>query len=185
MVEHHRNQGYTRSKPHFTDRFGPSVSRGFRNINCRSFELCNRSLPISPPSFHCFDRSPKLKRPVSRSEPSKSSRRSNPISISPKPPPKLTSFCEELSFSELWAGPTYSYSPSPSSLPLPKFSLRPKRSISLDLSGTRPEISFPHDTKSPADTQVRDVSMPSPDLFRNTASATENLRRILNLDLID
>ncbi|KAG2297538.1 hypothetical protein Bca52824_044207 [Brassica carinata] len=36
-----------------------------------------------------------------------------------------------LSYSELWAGPTYSNSPPSTSVPIPKFSLRQRRTVSL------------------------------------------------------
>ncbi|MCL7039093.1 hypothetical protein MKW94_006705 [Papaver nudicaule] len=46
---------------------------------------------------------------------------------------KDINFCAKTNFPspELWAGPSYSNSPPPSSLPLPRFSLGLKRSVSL------------------------------------------------------
>ncbi|KAI3788168.1 hypothetical protein L2E82_00880 [Cichorium intybus] len=39
----------------------------------------------------------------------------------------------ELFYSELWVGPAYSNSPPPSSLSIPNFSVKQKRTVSLDL----------------------------------------------------
>ena len=86
--------------------------------------------------------------------------------------------------SELWAGPTYSNSPPPSSLPIPKFSVRPKRSVSLDFPGSCPEVEM----------QLRANSAPSSPRWEHSpfarddglfVSATNTLRRILNLNLDD
>lgn len=87
-------------------------------------------------------------------------------------------------FSELWAGPAYSNSPPPSSLPIPKFSLRPKRTVSLDLPTVASEIDLPPLSKSaPASPRERS---PSPsNLFDIADSATKTLRRMLNLDIDD
>eukprot|EP01018_Ginkgo_biloba_P023884 Gb_08808 [translate_table: standard] len=53
--------------------------------------------------------------------------------------PPVSSDQRESSFpffvAEKWAGPTYSNSPSPSCLPLPKFKVRPNAADSLDLAG--------------------------------------------------
>ncbi|CAL0310350.1 unnamed protein product [Lupinus luteus] len=66
---------------------------------------------------------------------------STPILINGNACKMDTAFCDRsLLFSELWAGPTYMNSPPPSSLPIPKFSVTPARTVSLDLSGSSPEI---------------------------------------------
>lgn len=172
MVAQHRNQCYGRSKTRIFDRFSSSPpSRGFKGRNCRSFESGARIL-TSPFPFHD---SPEPKSPC---EQPKSSKRSSPIAISPKTITKEPSFynVEEFCYySELWAGPAYTNSPPPSSLPIPKFSLRQKRSVSLELPLPLPEIVLlPLARSSP--------SSPASDKF---SSATENLRRILQLDVAD
>lgn len=169
MVAHHRNQCYGRSKTRISDRFGSSPSSsGFKGINCRSFESGHGILPSPPPFRH----SPEPKCPQ------KSSKRSSPIAISPKPTNRGPSFYDEeefSSYSELWAGPAYSNSPPPSSLPIPKFSLRQKRSASLELPLPLPEIVLLPVARSAPPSPGRD----------KVSSATENLRRILQLDVTD
>lgn len=180
VVAQDRNLGYSRSTAHVTDPFSPSPPRRFNGTNCRTFQSGNGSFPTSPPFFPSYSRSSEFKNPVFKSEPPKRSR-SSPIAIIPKQSPEVSSFCEELSCSELWAGPTYSNSPPPSSLPIPKFFLPHKHSISVNLPIARSKSAPPapiRDSPSPSPS-------PSPDFFFNTASATENLRRILNLDLIN
>lgn len=78
------------------------------------------------------------------------------------PNPKIPTFA-----GDLWAGPAYSNSPPPSSLPIPKFSLCQKRAASLDVPAKSAPVSLTSELKSSADFFV----------------ATENLRRILNLDV--
>ncbi|KAJ4910313.1 Uncharacterized protein Rs2_04934 [Raphanus sativus] len=62
-----------------------------------------------------------------------------------------------LSYSELWAGPTYSNSPPPTSLPMPNFSLRQNRTVSQA-------------AKSP-------TSCAADNPFHTTVSATMTLRK--------
>lgn len=178
VVAQHRNHCYSRSKSHASNRFGPSPSRGFKGINCRTFESSSGILPSPPPVFPSNNyheaRSPRF-----HSEPPKPSKRSNPIAINPKPTSKALNFnedIEEFAYSELWAGPTYSNSPPPSSLPIPKFSLRQKRSVSLELPRSSPGIELPPLAKSAPSSPTRDSFF---------SSATENLRRILHLDTVD
>lgn len=166
VVSHHRNH-----KSRISDRFGSSPTRGFKGISCRTFESSAGVLP----SPRACNRSPEPKSPSGPLV--KSSRlRSNPIAISPKPNAKSPSFDdEEFSYSELWAGPAYSNSPPPSSLPIPKFSLRQKRSVSLELPRPLSGIVLPPLAKSAPTSPTRDTF----------TSATENLRRILQLDVTD
>ncbi|ERM93490.1 hypothetical protein AMTRI_Chr03g148790 [Amborella trichopoda] len=84
---------------------------------------------------------------------------------------------------ELWAGPTYSNSPPPSSLPIPKFSLRQKRSNSLDFPPAEADVTLPTFAKSAPPSPSRDPCPSSDGFFDDIASATQNLRRILNLNL--
>uniref|UniRef100_A0A0A9CVJ7 Uncharacterized protein n=1 Tax=Arundo donax TaxID=35708 RepID=A0A0A9CVJ7_ARUDO len=174
----HRHSG-GRSKslgPQFSS---PPSSRGFRGMNCRAFHsgACVGLLPSPPlPPTRTYS-SPEPKTPKQQ-QPRHSGKRSRPISISPSTSPP--------SQSELFAGPAFSNSPPPSSLPIPKFSLRQKRSISLELP--------PVERSDDVEVRPHAKSAPSSptgglgyDFFGNieTAIATENLRRILQLDIAD
>jgi len=114
--------------------------------------------------------------------------KSNPVPINGKACRKEIVFDEDLSggsflLSELWAGPTYSNSPPPSSLPIPKFTVRPKRTVSLDLPGSSSEIELRIMAKSAPSSPNRERLSFTSDLFDNADSATKTLRRILNLNL--
>ncbi|TYK13420.1 nascent polypeptide-associated complex subunit alpha, muscle-specific form [Cucumis melo var. makuwa] len=156
VIEQHRNQYYDRVKPHGPARFGSLRSRDFGGMNCRSFQSGAGILPT--PLKACtsetehFYPSPKTPPPflTSNSENRKqlATARSAPISIKPKLSNQSNVFHEEFydrsfSFSELWAGPTYSNSPPPSSLPIPKFSVA-KRTTSLELARSAPEFEMHH-----------------------------------------
>jgi hypothetical protein len=178
---HHRHPG-PRSKPsgpHFTS---PPPSRGFRGMNCRSFHSggCMGVLPSPPPPPVRTYSSPEPKTPKQQQLPRHDGKRTRPISISPSTSPP--------SQSELWAGPAFSNSPPPSSLPIPKFSLRQKRSISLELPPVERSDDVevrPHAKSAPSSP----VGGSGYDFFNDnetaTAIATENLRRILQLDIAD
>lgn len=222
VVDQHRNQYYSRSKGHGPMRFGSfesPPSKNFRGINCRTFQSGAGLLPT--PVKHCS--SPVAKRASSPSfspktpltsqnsgsgEP-KNSKKSSKTSAIPIPiklsvdvsTDKPRSLSDNFHFSERWAGPTYYNSPPPSSLPLPKFSLRPKRTVSLDLPSSVSEIDLHPIAKSAPASPTRQLSSssddffddgsregsPSPDGFSDDSNdfATKTLRRILNLDLTD
>ncbi|GLT36348.1 hypothetical protein SLA2020_107320 [Shorea laevis] len=176
VVEQHRNQYHSRVRSNGSGRFGSSPSRNFRQINCRTFQSDAGVLP-SP-----FKQSSS---PVD----SRSSVKSSSIPISNHRNPKKKSFNgfagEGLLYSELWAGPAYSNSPPPNSLPMPKFSLREKRAVSLDLPASD-TVSTVHPTAKSAPTSPTRVHNPSAtELFVTVDSATRTLRRILNLDSAD
>ncbi|KAK9281403.1 hypothetical protein L1049_004303 [Liquidambar formosana] len=95
------------------------------------------------------------------------------------------SFNGDFSFSELWAGPAYSNSPPPSSLPIPKFSLKPKRTVSLDLPVSASDIEMHPIARSAPPSPSRDPYTSPRDFFLSADSATKTLRRILNLDISD
>lgn len=197
VVAHHRNHQYHgRSRSHGSTRFGSSSppTGGFRGINCRTFHSGEGlpSAPVKPFSNKtpvtkkpfCPSFSPKTPSPLLHENPRKLKR----IAKSNSVPIPLNITCGNgdggLSFSERWAGPAYSNSPPPSSLPMPKFSLKPKRTVSLDLPTVASEIDLPPLSKS-APTSPRERS-PSPgNLFDIEDSATKTLRRILNLDIDD
>ncbi|KAL4602957.1 hypothetical protein ACB092_10G090500 [Castanea dentata] len=209
---HHHHQYYSRSsngKAHgsgrFGFRFGSSVPS--RGINCRSYQSGAGILPTPFKAFY----TPVTKHTCSPSSPpsqSYSSSDCNTTHPSAKSAPidivrngcekeaafigdESTNGCscececgsEGLSFCELWAGPTYSNSPPPSSLPIPKFSLMPKRTVSLDLpSGSDLVADNNHHpiAKSAPPSPTREHSNCTRDMF-----ATKTLRRILNLDVDD
>lgn len=178
---HHRHPG-ARSKssgPHFSS---PPPSGGFRGMNCRAFYSggCMGVFPSPSPLPSRTYSSPEPKTPKQQQHRRHGGKRSRPISISPSTSPP--------SRSELWAGPAFSNSPPPSSLPIPKFSLRQKRSISLEL----PPVEYSDDV------EVRPHARSAPsspiggsgyEFFNDnetaSALATENLRRILQLDIAD
>ncbi|KAL6883645.1 hypothetical protein ACP4OV_011059 [Aristida adscensionis] len=169
---HHRHSG-GRSKSS-----GPHSSRGFRGMNCRAFHTggCAGLLPSPPPPPSRTYSSQEPKTP--KQQPRNGGKRSRSISISPSTSPP--------SRSELWAGPAFSNSPPPSSLPIPKFSLRQKRSISLELPPVKHSDDVevrPHAKSAPSSP----VGGSGSDFFTNNeaAIATENLRRILQLDIAD
>lgn len=118
-------------------------------------------------------------------EPKKLKKFSNSSSV--PIPIKINTEFNELSYSERWAGPAYSNSPPPSSLPIPKFSSRPKRTVSLDLpSSSAPKFNLFSIAKSAPSSPTRDRITPFSGNFRDSdESATKNLRRILNLDSAD
>lgn len=174
VVTRHKSHCYHRSKPLNSDRFGSSPKSGSKGINCRSFEPGSGILPTPPLAFNYHE----SESPRFYSQLPKPSKRSNPISISPRPTSKGLNFgedCDEFAYSELWAGPTYSNSPPPSSLPIPKFSLHQKRSVSLELPLPTLGIDLAPVSKS----------APSSPTGDSVSSATQNLRRILHLDIED
>jgi hypothetical protein len=201
VVAQHRNQYYSQSKSSGPVQFGSSPSRDFGGINCRSYQSGAGILPTplkacsTSVTKQCFY-SPSSSLPDTPSPThsdskthSKTTVKSAPININLKACRKERAFSEDvanerLSFSELWAGPTYSNSPPPSSLPIPKFSLRPKRTASLDLPLSVPEMIKTHHpmAKSAPPSPTREHQSSTRDIFRTADSATKTLRRILNLD---
>ncbi|OVA15502.1 hypothetical protein BVC80_9035g16 [Macleaya cordata] len=191
ILSQHRSQYYSRSSSQDSDRFGSSPSRGFREINCRTFQSGAGILPTPYKSFNSPSSvsnksctSPKTPQSVKpncdEDEHLKNSNNSHPIPINSV---KDRSFSDDFSYSELWAGPAYSNSPPPSSLPLPKFSLRQKRSASFELPVPPSGITIHQFAKSAPTSPTRESSKSASDFFLNVDSATKDLRRILNLDI--
>jgi hypothetical protein len=153
----------------------PWSMRGFQAGNCRTFHsgITMGILPSQPvPRAY----SPEPKTPKQQLHHGK--KRSRAISISPSTSPPTRH--------ELWAGPAFSNSPPPSSLPIPKFSLHQKCSVSLEFP--------PADRSDSKVVRVHAKSAPSSpaagsgvSFFNDggTAIATENLRRILHLNIAD
>ncbi|CAN4093373.1 unnamed protein product [Withania somnifera] len=211
VVAQHKNHYYGRTKGQAPIRFGsfgsspPSV--GFKQINCRTFESGAGILPTPlescytpvtkkayASSFCSKSSSPSsLTRGNSDSEGSKKLKKSAPSSAVSVPieikvgadSRKTESLNDEFGYSELWAGPAYSNSPPPSSLPIPKFSVKPKRTVSLDLPSSHSDIDLPPIARSAPASPTQERS-PSPGVLSDsTNSATRTLRRILKLDIMD
>ncbi|KAE8660659.1 transducin family protein [Hibiscus syriacus] len=207
VVAQHRNQYCSRVKPHGPARFGSSPpSRNFRGVNCRTFQSGSGLLPTpfkynstpltkQPSSPPFSPSSPQTPSPFADGihSKAKATRKSSPIPIKGNRTPRNGKpFTQEISgegflFSELWAGPAYSNSPPPSSLPIPKFSLRVKRTVSLDSPATAPVVDVYQTAKSAPASPTRELSPSVAELFRgaDSVSATMALRRILNLDNTD
>ncbi|KAJ6412306.1 hypothetical protein OIU84_005380 [Salix udensis] len=191
-------------------KFGSAPSKHFGDINCRTFHSgagllpppfqtsttpATKSTTHAPPASH----PPKTPPPAAKSHSVdigrfKTASKSSPITINVKSPRKEISFNEEMGFvnenllfSELWAGPAYSNSPPPSSLPIPKFSMRPpKRTVSLDSPvSDYADFDVQPTVKSAPASPSREHSPCIRDMFLSADSATKTLRRILNLDVAD
>ncbi|KAL2238854.1 uncharacterized protein LOC105163283 [Sesamum indicum] len=199
VVAHHRNNHhyYGRNRGHGASKFesfGSPPSGNFRAINCRTFQSGEGLLPtpftscppLTPVARKGFSTSLSYKTPSpSLYENQKISKKiakscTTPIPIKIKLPKD-----REFHLSERWAGPAYSNSPPPSSLPIPKFSMHPKRTVSLDFPTVASDIDLRPIAKSAPASPTRERS-PSPSyLFDSADSATKTLRRILNLDITD
>ncbi|KAG8389328.1 hypothetical protein BUALT_Bualt02G0217900 [Buddleja alternifolia] len=196
VVAHHRNhhQYYGRNRGDSSTKFESLVSPpsgNFRGINCRTFHYGGGLLPTPLKSRskttpvtrkdYSVSLSPKTPSPyVNQNQ--KSSKRIAKCSSMPIPIKIKFNKEAEFHFSELWAGPAYSNSPPPSSLPIPKFSLPPKRTVSLELPTFASEIDLHPISKSAPASPTRERSPSPSDLFDSRDSATKTLRRILNLD---
>ncbi|KAK4800631.1 hypothetical protein SAY86_021118 [Trapa natans] len=202
VVAQHKHQYYSRiSKSQDLARLNSSPPNKFRAIHCQTSHAADGFIPpplrvASTPLVKQTPPSKKTPASPPASDPAcmQPSQKSIPIPIIAK------SICNEkfsdegffdgsLSFSERWAGPTYSNSPSPSSLPIPKFLQLPTSSHSLGF----PNVVSHHDfsahqiSKSAPTSPTREFSLPpfSEDLFHSADYASITLRRILNLKPFD
>ncbi|CAN7023238.1 unnamed protein product [Brassica oleracea var. botrytis] len=163
LAEEHRNNQYCYEKK--------PPSKTFRQINCRTFHSGVGLLPRPPP-----------KRTTSSSTTKGVHSPRSPKSVLPSlrtVPIPIGGERRSLSYSELWAGPTYSNSPPPTSVPIPKFSLRRKRTVSL----TFPDVDLPEVAKSAPVSPTSSGDNNNP--FHSTVSATMTLRRMLNIEFAD
>ncbi|KAK3415807.1 uncharacterized protein LOC104456984 [Eucalyptus grandis] len=200
VVAQHRNHQYSRTKANggLAAGFESSPSRCFREISCRTFQ--SGAAGILPTPLKARKTAEIVQAPpaaaaagsVSDETYLKPKAGSTPIPIKAKPVNDENFFYDEfssgsMSFAELWAGPAYSNSPPPSSLPIPKFSLRPKRTVSLDLpSSASDDVVMHHPiAKSAPSSPTGDRKLSSKAFFHSADSATQTLRRILNLDATD
>ncbi|KAL8129246.1 hypothetical protein V2J09_018401, partial [Rumex salicifolius] len=190
------NQYYSRGKARVSGRLDSSTSKGFGEINCRTFESSRGllSAPFRTCSTPVSNRSlssPKTPNASVSSnlnskdgKPSKKNVKSIPIAIDSKCGEKERIWNNSAPFSELWAGPAYSNSPPPSSLPMPKFPL-PRRTVSLELPPMESEIDLHPIAKSAPTSPTRELKHSAVGLLQVDDSATKTLRRILNLDIYD
>lgn len=197
VVEQHRNHSYSRCRHVGSPKFGSPSTRKFREINCRTFQSGAGILPTPLKQFSasgskisCCCISPQPLSPCMNaySEDPKhfvSPMKTASLPIGIKASKRERPFDEDFSYSELWAGPAYSNSPPPSSLPIPNFSLQQKRAASLDLPRSAPVIKLHSFAKSAPSSPTRESSVSSRDLFLSDDSATQILRRMLNLDITD
>ena len=177
---HHHSSGRRRKPSSASSHLStPQSMSGFHAVNCRAFHssVSIGILPSPPPPPARTYSTPEPKTPKQQLHHGK--KRSRAISISPSTSPP--------SRPELWAGPAFSNSPPPSSLPIPNFSLHQKRSVSLELlpADRSDNVEVPLHAKSApsSPTAGSGVNFFSDD--SDTAIATENLRRILHLKIND
>lgn len=183
IVEQYRDEFCYRVKTLESGRFGNfTIKEGKgKNHNRLSFQSWTGFRPtpleISSIPVYCFS-SPKTPPPSAATVP-----RSTPIPINESIDFDEHCCYKRLSFPELWAGPTYSNSPPASSLPMPRFSIRGNRTVSLELPTNSVEKIHPV-VKSAPPSPTRGHTHPSSrELFHGADSATRTLRRILNLDV--
>ncbi|GJV61234.1 hypothetical protein Tco_1467334 [Tanacetum coccineum] len=158
-----------------------SRNRNFQHINCRTSQYGVGILPNPNIVFkqNLYDGNAKQSNRII-----KSSSVSIPVGVRENTRESMNEFfC-----SELWAGPAYSTSPPPSSLPIPNFSIKPKRTVSLDLhtvSASDVDL-LAWLSKSEPTSPTSGGRKGSEMEFVNGSddSATKTLRRILNLDMV-
>lgn len=185
-------------------------SRVFREINCRTFQSGGVGIlptpvrawkPVGKPGFGFSENFVKTPSPDCvksgfegknssrklRSGLKKSSSVPTPFNVKVNSDENKFLYCKKLSYSELWAGPAYSNSPPPSSLPMPKFSVPPKRTVSLELPSSELDVQLHQVSRSAPPSPKRDHANSGRNVFHSAdyASATKDLRRILNLDMDD
>lgn len=210
VVAHHRNQCYEKNNSNL----GSPTFRDFKELSCRTFQSGGGGAGILPTPIKACT-TPDGKRGFGFSPSSPFSKSPFPASFdffwedgkdknskanalkksgSIKIPSKGESererslFCNDFSYSELWAGPAYSNSPPPSSLPMPKFFAPPKRTASLDFPSLSVSDVVLHPlARSAPPSPKREHNVSARKLFHSAdhALATQDLRRILNLDMSD
>lgn len=208
VVAHHRNQCYEKN----SSNLGSPTFRDFKELSCRTFpsggggggagilptpiKVCTtpdgkRGFGFSPSSP--FSKSPfpasfdYFSEDVANSKGNALKKSSSiPIPIKGEFDRERSLFCNDFAYSELWAGPAYSNSPPPSSLPIPKF-FAPKRSASLDFPSSVSDTDLHPLARSAPPSPKREHNVSAWKLFHSAdhALATQDLRRILNLDVSD
>ncbi|XP_071696493.1 uncharacterized protein [Rutidosis leptorrhynchoides] len=193
------NNSYTNGRRNHHD--------SFRDINCRTFQSGSGLLPnpvkprSSPVTKHSLSNSsPKtpssnnLKKHVSDQKIRRITKsKSVPLPLDVKQKSdglNLNLMNDDYFYSELWAGPAYSNSPPPSSLPMPNFSIKPKRTVSLelplvsvsDICLLTPKSAPPSPTRGHGYSKSFRKDLFKSDDDNDDEFATKTLRRILNLD---
>ena len=179
-----RHQSYDNRRMDIPDVLQFSPSRTLKGLNCRAYES-KTGIPPSPSQSFINFGSPgmsgqKMTLPL-YPDPVKECTRSNPISIRSTPTLKLAPFKDDQCDTELWAGPAYSNSPPPSSLPMPNFSLC-RRSESFEAHRHKFQISDLRPVKSVPSSPEKQSYLSSAEFFTGTNPATKGLRRMLNLE---
>ncbi|KAI3801012.1 hypothetical protein L1987_29112 [Smallanthus sonchifolius] len=215
VVVAQQDQFHSRSRGRKHGSFGSYHYRDFREINCRTFQsgsgilpsplkacsppITKQSLPNSPKTPHAT--SSYVKKHVHSDQNPKHTKRIVKSSSVPIPldikhvdysirDNLRDSLNDNFFYSELWAGPAYSNSPPPSSLPIPKFSIKPKRTVSLELPSVSASdidlLTLVAKSAPPSPTREHHKSSSRRDRFNcDDEFATKTLRRILNLDMAD
>lgn len=209
-----QDQFHSRSRGRNHGPFGSYSSRDFREINCRTFQsgsgilpnplkarsphVTKQSLPNSPKTPSVTPSN--VKKHVHSDQNTKHPKRITKSSSVPIPldfkhveysykDDIKDSLNDNFFFAELWAGPAYSNSPPPSSLPIPTFSIKPKRTVSLELpsvSASDIDLLTPAAKSAPPSPAREHHKYPRRDFFNSDDEfATKTLRRILNLDMVD
>ncbi|CAN8247994.1 unnamed protein product [Cochlearia groenlandica] len=189
LVAEHRNQ-YSVKKSLRDDGFKSGPSKTYRQINCRTFHSGVGLLP-RPKRASSSSSTPINKRALPKVKSPCSPKSVLPVFNHPSVYSKdyqIHRSCSEfvdkrrsLCYSELWAGPTYSNSPPPTSVPIPKFSLKQKRTVSLSFPPPDSVVDIPEVAKSAPVSPTSSGDNP----FHSTVSATMTLRRMLNLESAD
>ncbi|PWA69485.1 hypothetical protein CTI12_AA298210 [Artemisia annua] len=162
-----------------------SRNRNFQHINCRTSQY---GVGILPNPNIVFKQNPYDGNAKQLNRITKSSSVSIPIGVREN----ITDSMTEIFCSERWAGPAYSSSPPPSSLPIPNFSIKPKRTVSLDLhTVSASDVDLLALLSKSAPTSPTSGGGKFSEIeFVNACddcdnSATKTLRRILNLDMVE
>ncbi|CAN8308629.1 unnamed protein product [Cochlearia groenlandica] len=151
--EEHRNQYYEKKKKKKKKK--ASSKAAFRQINCRAFDSGVGLLPLP-----------------NRTTITKVSLDSMPYVQSPPSPKSVLPVFNDRT------RPTYSNSPPPASVPIPKFYLEQKKTVSSSFNAREVARSAPVSlATSYVDKPFRSSS--------SNASATMTLRRMLNLENVD
>lgn len=193
VVAHHRNhhQSYSRNGDNGSSKggsFGSAPGGHCRGLFSTQLKSYSTATPVIKQAFSSSF-SPETPSPSDKINQKSSNRNgkncSYPIPIDIKFEDNQRLMNDDFQFYERWAGPTYSNSPPPSSLPIPTFSVQPKQSISLDLDVSTSEIGLLFAVKSVPSSPTRGHSSLDGDIFDSADTATKTLRRILNLDITD
>nr|XP_043636802.1 uncharacterized protein LOC122607817 [Erigeron canadensis] len=120
FIARHKDENYGRSQ-------------NFREISCRAFQSGVGILPTPNISSKLTLNDQNLTQSERIMKHSSVPMQINVKHVDHSVKANISGCMDEFFYSELWAGPAYSNSPPPSSLPIPNFSFKPKRTVSLDI----------------------------------------------------